>query len=37
MLRRSEDVVCIRKPFDDFFLLFAIGCVTGRLDETGAE
>jgi FixJ family two-component response regulator len=37
MLRRSEDVVCLRKPFDDSFLLYAIGCVTGRLNETGAE
>ena len=37
MLRRSEDVVCLRKPFDDSSLLLAIGCVTGRLDEAGAE
>jgi FixJ family two-component response regulator len=37
MLRRSEDVICLRKPFDDSSLLFAIGCVTGRLEETGAE
>ena len=36
MLRRSEDVVCLRKPFDDSSLLFAIGCVTGRPDEAGA-
>jgi FixJ family two-component response regulator len=33
MLRRSEDVICLRKPFDDSSLLFAIGCVTGQLDE----
>jgi len=37
MLRRSEDVICLRKPFDDASLLFAIGCVTGKLDEAGAE
>jgi FixJ family two-component response regulator len=37
MLRRSEEVICLRKPFDDSSLLFAIGCVTGRLDESGAE
>jgi FixJ family two-component response regulator len=37
MLRRSEDLICLRKPFDDSSLLFAIGCVTGRLDEAGAE
>jgi FixJ family two-component response regulator len=37
MLRRSEDLMCLRKPFDDSSLLFAIGCVTGRLDEAGAE
>jgi FixJ family two-component response regulator len=37
MLRRSEDVICLRKPFDDSSLLFAINCVTGRLDEAGAE
>ena len=37
MLRRSEDVICLRKPFDDSSLLFAIGCVTGRVDEAGAE
>ena len=37
MLRRAEDVICLRKPFDDSSLLFAIGCVTGRLDESGAE
>jgi FixJ family two-component response regulator len=36
MLRRSEEVICLRKPFDDSSLLFAIGCVTGRLDEAGA-
>jgi FixJ family two-component response regulator len=36
-LRRSEDVICLRKPFDDSSLLFAIGCVTGRVDEAGAE
>jgi FixJ family two-component response regulator len=36
MLRRSEEVICLRKPFDDSSLLFAIGCVTGRL-EAGAE
>ena len=36
MLRRSEDVICLRKPFDDSLLLFAIGCVTGRLKEDGA-
>jgi FixJ family two-component response regulator len=36
-LRRSEDVICLRKPFDDSSLLFAIGCVTGRLGEAGAE
>jgi FixJ family two-component response regulator len=36
-LRRSENMMCLRKPFDDSSLLFAIGCVTGRLDETGAE
>jgi FixJ family two-component response regulator len=36
MLRRSEDVICLRKPFDDSSLLFAIDCVTGRLDEAGA-
>ena len=35
--RRSEDVICLRKPFDDSSLLFAIGCVTGRVDEAGAE
>ena len=33
MLRRSEDVICLRKPFDDSSLLFAIGCVTGQLGE----
>lgn len=37
MLRRSEEVICLRKPFDDSSLLFAIGCVTGRVDEAGAE
>jgi FixJ family two-component response regulator len=37
MVRRSEEVICLRKPFDDSSLLFAIGCVTGRLDEAGAE
>jgi FixJ family two-component response regulator len=37
MLRRAEDVICLRKPFDDSSLLFAIGCVTGRLDEAGSE
>jgi FixJ family two-component response regulator len=37
MVRRSEDVICLRKPFDDSSLLFAIGCVTGRLDEARAE
>jgi FixJ family two-component response regulator len=37
MLRRSEEVICLRKPFDDSSLLFAIGCVTGRLDGSGAE
>jgi FixJ family two-component response regulator len=37
ILRRSEEVICLRKPFDDSSLLFAIGCVTGRLDEAGAE
>jgi FixJ family two-component response regulator len=36
-LRRSEDVICLRKPFDESSLLFAIGCVTGRPEETGAE
>ena len=35
VLRRSEDLLCLHKPFDDSSLLFAIGCVTGRLDETG--
>ena len=35
-LRRAEDVLCLRKPFDDSSLLFAIGCVTGRLDQAGA-
>lgn len=35
-LRRSEDVLCLRKPFDDSSLLFAIGCVTGRMDQAGA-
>ena len=37
MLRRSEDLMCLRKPFDDSSLLFAIGCVTGHLDEADAE
>jgi FixJ family two-component response regulator len=37
MVRRSEEVICLRKPFDDSSLRFAIGCVTGRLDEAGAE
>ena len=37
MLRRSEEVICLRKPFDDSSLLFAIHCLTGRLDEDGAE
>jgi FixJ family two-component response regulator len=37
VLRRSEDIMCLRKPFDDTSLLFAIGCLTGRLDEAGAE
>ena len=27
----------VLKPFDDSSLLFAIGCVTGRVDEAGAE
>ena len=36
-LRRSEDVICLRKPFDESSLLFAIGCVTGRPDEVGLE
>jgi FixJ family two-component response regulator len=36
MVRRSEEVICLRKPFDDSSLLFAIGCVTGRLGEAGA-
>ena len=36
ILRRSEDIMCLRKPFDDSSLLFAIGCVTGRLDQAGA-
>jgi FixJ family two-component response regulator len=35
-LRRSEDVFCLRKPFDDSSLLFAIGCLTGRQDEPTA-
>ena len=35
MLRRSEDLMCLRKPFDDSSLLFAIGCVTGH--HGGAE
>ena len=33
MLRRSEGLMCLRKPFDDDSLLFAIGCVTGHLGE----
>jgi FixJ family two-component response regulator len=37
LLRQSEDVICLRKPFDDSSLLSAIGCVTGHLDEPGAE
>lgn len=37
MVRRSEEVICLRKPFDDSSLLFAIHCLTGRLDEDGAE
>jgi FixJ family two-component response regulator len=37
MVRRSEEVVCLRKPFDDSSLLSAIGCVTGRPDEASAE
>jgi len=36
MLRRSEDVICLRKPFDDSALLFAIGCVTGQVDTEQA-
>ena len=36
ILRRSEDIMCLRKPFDDASLLFAIGCVTGRFDQAGA-
>jgi FixJ family two-component response regulator len=36
MVRRSEEIICLRKPFDDSSLLFAIGCVTGRLGEAGA-
>lgn len=37
LLRRAENVLCLRKPFDDSSLLFAIDCVTGRLDEAGTE
>ena len=37
MVRRSEEVICLRKPFDDASLMFAIGCVTGRLGEAGAQ
>jgi FixJ family two-component response regulator len=37
MVRRSEEVICLRKPFDDSSLLFAISCVTGQLDEADAE
>jgi FixJ family two-component response regulator len=37
LLRRSEDVICLRKPFDESSLLFAIDCVTGRLEGDGAE
>jgi FixJ family two-component response regulator len=33
MVRRSEDVVFLRKPFDDHSLLSAIGCLTGQVDE----
>ena len=33
MVRRSEDVIFLRKPFDDCSLLFAIGCLTGQVDE----
>lgn len=33
MVRRCEDLIFLRKPFDDSSLLFAIGCVTGQVDE----
>ena len=33
MIRRSEDIIFLRKPFDDSSLLFAIGCATGQVDE----